>query len=480
MAEERKITPQGEDFAQWYQDVVEAADLAEDAPVRGCMIIKPYGYAIWERLQRTLDDLIKASGAQNAYFPLLIPESFFAREADHIEGFAPECAVVTHGGGKELEEKLYIRPTSETIINDCFRRWISSWRDLPLVINQWANVVRWELRPRKFLRTLEFLWQEGHTAHATSAEAAAKVQQMLAIYQQVAETLMAIAVVPGEKSPIERFAGATRTFTIEAMMQNGWALQAGTSHELGQGFARAFDIQFQDAAGQRSYAWTTSWGVSTRLIGALVMSHGDDRGIVLPPEIAPIQAVLVPIYRKDDERANVLAAAERLRATLAGSVRLQIDDRDNLRPGAKYHEWEKKGVPLRLEIGPRDVAAGQVMVVRRVDGVKSTLALNAVVEELPRQLAALQHEMLERNRARRVARTYRVASFAEFAEALVQQPGWYRLPWCGDSDEERRIKEETKASIRCIPADSVGQPLSGPCALTGRPAVQEAIFARAY
>lgn len=476
MAEERRITAREADFAQWYQDVVEAADLADDAPVRGCMIIKPHGYAIWEALQRTLDAQIKAAGAKNAYFPLLIPESFLQKEKDHIEGFAPECAVVTHGGGKELEEKLYIRPTSETIINHTFARWISSWRDLPLVINQWANVVRWELRPRKFLRTLEFLWQEGHTAHASAAEARTMVMRMLEVYRRTAEETLAISVVPGEKTANERFAGADSTFTIEAMMQNGWALQCGTSHDLGQHFAKAFDIQYQTAQGGRDLVYQTSWGASTRLIGALVMSHGDDKGIVLPPRIAPIQVVIVPIYKSDEERAKVLEGAAGIVRALGPSVLTHTDDRDQLRPGAKYHEWERKGIPLRLELGPRDLASGQAMVVRRDLGTKQAIPVAELATKIPALLDTIQADLLARNKAMREAKTYTVESYDAFKVAIEDRPGFYRVRWCGDSKEETRIKQETKATIRVI----LAQGNLGSCQFTGRPATMEVIFARNY
>src|SRR5580698_535964 len=387
---ESPITPRAKDFAAWYQDVVLQGDMAEPAEiVKGCMVIKPNGYAVWELLQRELDNRFKATGHQNAYFPLLIPQSFLQKEAEHVEGFAPELAVVTIAGGKELEEPYVIRPTSETIIGHFFAKWIQSWRDLPLLMNQWANVIRWELRTRMFLRTTEFLWQEGHTAHATHEEALEEVLRMLDVYADVAETVMAMPVIRGQKTRAEKFAGAVRTYSIEAMMQNGLALQAGTSHDLGQNFGKAFDVKFQNKEGQLDYVWQTSWGVSTRLIGGLIMSHSDDKGLVLPPKLAPNKAVLVPIYRKEEERASVLEAAHKI----ATEIGAKVDDREGQTPGAKFYHWERRGVPVVLELGPRDVAANNIVIKRRDTGAKEVLAQADVAARIPPTLEQMQTDL---------------------------------------------------------------------------------------
>ena len=394
---ESPITPRAADFAAWYQDVVLQGDLAEPAEiVKGCMVIKPNGYAVWELLQRELDNRFKATGHQNAYFPLLIPQSFLQKEAEHVEGFAPELAVVTIAGGKELEEPYVIRPTSETIIGHFFAKWIQSWRDLPLLLNQWANVVRWELRTRLFLRTTEFLWQEGHTAHSSHEEALEEVLRILDIYADVAENVMAMPVIKGAKSTAEKFAGAVRSYSMEAMMQNGLALQAGTSHDLGQNFGKAFDVKFQNKEGQLDYVWQTSWGVSTRLIGGLVMSHSDDKGLVLPPRLAPVKAVVVPIYRKDDERGKVLEAAHRMAKELGAKV----DDREGQSPGAKFFHWERRGVPIVVELGPRDLAAGNVVLKRRDTGVKEVVAQTAAASKLAETLEAMQTSLYAAAKAR--------------------------------------------------------------------------------
>jgi prolyl-tRNA synthetase len=492
---EQGITTRADDYSQWYLDVIDRGGLVDDSPVRGCKVLKPHGYAIWEAIQRDLDGRFKETGHVNAYFPLFIPVSFLSKEAEHVEGFAKECAVVTHhrlrlgANGIEvdpesaLEEPLVVRPTSETIIWHMYGKWIDSWRDLPLLLNQWANVVRWEMKTRPFLRTAEFLWQEGHTAHATADEAVEETLRMLDVYASFAEEVLALPVIRGRKSVRERFAGAVDTYTIEAMMQNGWALQAGTSHFLGQNFARAFDVTFQNQSGDREHVWATSWGVSTRLIGALVMTHSDDQGLVLPPRVAPVQVVIVPVY-KSAERETVMAAVDALHAALKGSLRVRVDDRDNLRPGAKFFEWEQKGVPLRLEVGPRDVAKGQAFAKLRTGGDKFSIAFDAAAVEVPQILDRLQADLLERARALREARTYEVGSFDEFRDKVESQPGFYRVPWGGDDEDEDRVKAETRATLRCFPLPAAGgaaAPVDGlTCPLTGKPAREWAIFARAY
>jgi prolyl-tRNA synthetase len=474
-----KLTPQATDWSRWYQDVVQQGDLADYAPVKGCMIIKPYGYALWENMQRALDAMFKETGHVNAYFPLLIPESFIRKEAEHVEGFAPQLAVVTHAGGKQLEEAYVLRPTSETIIWDTFRKWIQSWRDLPLLVNQWANVVRWEMRTRLFLRTTEFLWQEGHTAHATAQEAEAETLRMLEVYRAFAEDYMAVPVRKGRKTESEKFAGADRTYCIESLMGDGKALQAGTSHNLGQNFARAFDVTFLDQSGARQHVWATSWGVSTRLVGAIVMAHGDDRGLVLPPRLAPIQVVIVPIYKSDDERASTVEASHRLCAALKGAgVRAHVDERDHLRPGFKYAEWELKGVPLRAELGPRDLAAGETRLVSRIDGQKQQHAIATLPGAAPALLERLQAALFERARAYRDAHTFRVDSFDQLQTTLDGPGGFVYAHWDGTRETEEAIKEKTKATIRCIPLDDDIEP--GSCVFSGRPSPRRVLFARAY
>jgi prolyl-tRNA synthetase len=478
------LKTRAEDYAQWYLDVIAAADMAEHAPVRGCMIIKPWGYGIWERMQRVLDGHIKDTGHENAYFPLFIPQSMLQKEAEHIEGFAPECAVVTQGGGKELEEPLYVRPTSEAIICSSYAKWVSSWRDLPIKINQWANVVRWEMRPRLFLRTLEFLWQEGHTAHETQEEARAEVMTMLDVYARFSEETLAIPVIRGVKSAAERFPGAVDTYCIEAMMQDGKALQAGTSHDLGQNFAKTYGIQFQarDAGAGLQYAWSTSWGVSTRLVGALIMTHADDLGMVVPPALAPVQVVVVPIYKTDEEMKELSAECSRIAAELTRvGIRAKADLRDNLRPGAKFFEWEKKGVPLRLAIGPRDKAEGKVEMKRRIAAdpkAKEFVPIATLTTALPDVLADIQRQMLDRARAFRAQRSFVTDSYDDF-KAKVEGGGFFHMRWCGRPECEAKVKDETKATIRCIPFES--QPDDGPCAICGGSATgRRAVFARAY
>ncbi len=491
MAQSKGVTPRSEDYSQWYLDVIAHGDLVDDAPVRGCKVLKPHGYAIWEAIQRSLDERFKATGHVNAYFPLFIPMSFLSREAEHVEGFAKECALVTHHrlrasaeGGVEpdpdskLDEPLVVRPTSETMIWHMYGRWIDSWRDLPILVNQWANVVRWELKTRPFLRTAEFLWQEGHTAHATSAEAEEETLRMLELYATFAEEVLAVPVLKGRKSARERFAGALETYTIEAMMQNGWALQAGTSHFLGQNFAKAFDVTFQNEEGERDFVWATSWGVSTRLVGAVVMTHSDDDGLVLPPAVAPVQVVIVPVYKHAD-RAAVLEAVNKLHASLKPHFRVRVDDRDNMRPGAKYFEWEQKGVPLRLEVGPRDVAKGQAFAKRRTGGDKFAVPFDGAAEKVGEVLHTLQQALLDRARAWRDAHTYTVDSWEQFQTRIVEQPGFYRVPWGGDDADEDRVKDATKATLRCYPLEQPS--VEGrTCPLTGKPAHGWAVFARAY
>lgn len=496
-----RITPRAKDYAQWYQDVIQEAQLAEQAGVvKGCMVIRPSGYAIWEKMQADLDRRFKATGHQNAYFPLLIPLSFLAKEAQHVQGFAMECAVVTHSGlravdGKlvvknELEEPYVIRPTSETIIGHFFAKWIDSWRDLPLLINQWANVMRWELRTRLFLRTSEFLWQEGHTAHASHEEAVEEVQRMLDVYRDFAEEVMAMPVIQGIKTEKERFAGALETRCIEAMMQDGKALQAGTSHDLGQNFGRAFNVTFQNKEGVRDFVWQTSWGASTRLVGALVMTHSDDEGLVLPPRLAPIHVVIVPIYRKEEEQARVLEVARKIASDLTeDGLVVKVDDREGIKPGAKYYEWERKGVPLRLELGPRDIDAGTVMIKRRVaplspDGkpTKETLSMNNLGVSIGKVLDEIQEYLFTQAKARREANTVLIDTWKEFEEVFADQGSKFVWAhWDGTSETELAIKEATKATIRCIALPGQGPgPETGKCIKTGQPSRQRVLFSKNY
>ncbi len=470
------ITKQSEDFSRWYTDIVLAAKLADYSPVRGCMVIRPYGYALWENVQRILDGMFKETGHENVYFPLLIPQSFLQKEAEHVEGFAPECAVVTHGGGELLEEPLVVRPTSETIIWATYRNWIQSYRDLPLLYNQWANVVRWELRTRLFLRTTEFLWQEGHTAHATEREAEEETLRMLEVYRRFAEDYMAIPVITGVKSESEKFAGALRTYCIEAMMGDRKALQAGTSHNLGQNFAKAFDVTFLDENGERQSVWATSWGVSTRLIGAIVMAHGDDQGLMLPPRLAPVQVVIVPIYRSGPEQETVTQKARDLAARLKAVARVKLDDREQHKPGWKFNEWEQAGVPLRVEIGPKDVEKGQVVLVRRDNREKAFVPLDGLEGTVKDLLEKVQAGLLERARAFREANTFSVDDYGEMARRADE--GFFKAHWCGSAACEAKVKEEMKATLRCIPFDRAGE--AGGCIVCGQASEGRVIFAKAY
>ena len=477
MAKEKGLTPQSQDFSEWYLEVIQKAELADYGPVRGTIVVRPYGYAIWENIQQVLDRMFKETGHQNAYFPLFIPMSFLRKEAEHVEGFSPELAVVTHAGGEELEEPLAVRPTSETVIGYMWSKWIRSWRDLPQLLNQWGNVVRWEMRTRPFLRTSEFLWQEGHTAHATREEAEEEVRRMLSIYARLAREYAAIPVIEGLKTEKEKFAGAVYTTTIEALMKDGKALQAGTSHYLGENFARAFDIKFQDRDLQVKYVHTTSWGLSWRFIGAIIMTHGDDRGLVLPPRLAPIQVVIVPIY-KDESRERVLEAAQGLRQALqAKGLRVHLDDRDQHTPGYKFHEWELKGVPFRVELGPKDLEQGQAVLASRLGG-KETLPLAALPEALPGKLVAFHEELYRRALAFREAHTRKVDTYEAFKEAV--QEGCALAFHCGDKACERLIQEETTATTRCVPFEA--EPEEGFCVRCGRPSAygKRVVFAKAY
>ena len=481
MSEHAGITPRAQDFSAWYNEAVMRAELADYSPVRGCMVIRPNGYAIWELMQRALDDMFKATGHRNAYFPLLIPQSFLEKEAQHVEGFAPEVAVVTRAGGKELEEPLVLRPTSETIIYDSFAKWIHSYRDLPLLINQWANIVRWEMRTRLFLRTTEFLWQEGHTAHADEEDAEREVRRMLGVYRRFAEEWMAMPVITGVKTDSEKFAGAVRTYAIEGLMQDNKSLQAGTSHHLGQNFAKAFGVQFQTAAGGLDHVWSTSWGVSTRLIGALVMAHGDDVGIICPPRLAPTQVVVVPIYKSDTEREAVSQVADGVALELrAAGVRVEVDAREGLKPGAKYYEWEGRGVPLRLEIGPKDVAKGQVFAARRTGG-KAPIPLADLTVGVREMLDAIQRGLYEAAKERREANTRRGVTRDELV-AMMEGPGGFAYGgFCGAGACETAIKEATKATVRVLPDEEFRSPVPPErCVWCGAPSIIEAVWAKAY
>lgn len=482
MADTKGITPRAQDFSAWYNELIQKAELADYSPVRGCMVIRPNGYAIWEQMQQALDRMFKETGHQNAYFPLFIPQSFLSKEAEHVEGFAPETAVVTHGGGKELEEPLVVRPTSETIIYSMFSKWIQSYRDLPLLMNQWANVVRWEMRTRLFLRTTEFLWQEGHTAHASEAEAEAETLMILGLYRKFMEEWIAMPVITGRKTESEKFAGALRTYSCEALMQDNKALQAGTSHNLGQNFAKAFDVTYQTADGALDHVWNTSWGVSTRLVGGLIMTHGDDTGLICPPRLAQWQVVIVPIWKSDEEKAATVGAADAMMRELrAAGIRTTIDARDGLKPGAKYFEWEARGTPIRLELGPRDLASGNVMLARRTGG-KEPVPQAGLVERLHAEMEAMQRGLLEAATARREAATLRgPKSKQEFIDFLASDGGFVYAGFCGDPAVEAEIKEQTKATIRCLP-DAEFRSAEAPttCIWTGRPAVAEAVWAKAY
>ena len=489
------ITPRGEDYARWYTDVCIHARLADYSPVKGCMVIRPHGYGLWENMQASLDGMFKATGHENAYFPLFIPKSFLAKEAEHVEGFAKECAIVTHSrlmtavvDGKptlvpdpesKLEEELIVRPTSETIIYSMFAKWIQSYRDLPLLMNQWANVVRWEMRTRLFLRTTEFLWQEGHTAHATEPEAEEEARKMLGVYATFAEEYLAIPVLRGLKTESEKFAGAHRTYCIEALMQDNKALQAGTSHHLGQNFAKAFDVRYQDQDGKWEHTWNTSWGMTTRMIGAVVMVHGDDSGLVLPPRVAPIQCVIIPIWRGKDPQAEIVAAAHALRECLAGvGLAVKVDDRDNVNPGFKYNEWEMLGVPLRLELGPKDLEKNSVMTVKRIGRVKESVAMGEVETRIPQLLDELQREMFDAALKRREEATHTVDDYDEF-KRINDDPGGFLLAhWCGDAACEEKIQDETKATICCITFDQPEE--SGKCIVCDGESTRRVHFAKSY
>lgn len=493
MAKEIKaLTPRSENYSQWYNDLVIKADLAENSSVRGCMVIKPYGYAIWEKMQQTLDRMFKETGHQNAYFPLLIPKSFLSKEADHVEGFAKECAVVTHyrlktnpdGSGvvvdpeAKLDEELIIRPTSETIIWNTYRGWIQSWRDLPILVNQWANVMRWEMRTRLFLRTAEFLWQEGHTAHATEQEAIDETTRMINVYADFAEKYMAMPVIEGVKTESERFAGAVETYTIEALMQDGKALQSGTSHFLGQNFAKAFDVTFSDKDGDQKYVWATSWGVSTRLMGALIMTHSDDNGLVLPPHLAPIQVVIVPIYKNAEQLATlgekIQPIVEKLRSM---GISVKYDDNDNKKPGWKFAEYELKGVPVRLAMGGRDLENGTIEVMRRDTLQKETRSVEGIEAYVNDLLEEIQKNIYQKAVDYRATHTYVVDTYEEFKEKL-DEGGFILAHWDGTPETEAKIKEETKATIRCIPLE--GDTTPGTCIYSGKPSARRVLFARAY
>lgn len=469
------LTDQGDDFSRWYNEVVRKAQLADYSPVRGSMVIRPYGYGLWENMQQLLDRRIKATGHENAYFPLLIPESLLQLEADHVEGFAPECAWVTEGGREKLEERYAIRPTSEAIIGHMYSKWIESYRDLPVLINQWANVMRWEKVTRLFLRTAEFLWQEGHTAHATEQECLEEVLRMLEVYRDFVETELAIPVHAGKKSDAERFAGAQDTYTIEALMKDGKALQAGTSHHLGQHFAKVFDITYQDEAGKRQHVWQTSWGVSTRLVGAIVMTHGDERGLRLPPNVAPVQVVIVPIWRKEEDKAAVSEFLVKVKEAIGPNVRIKVDDRDQYSPGWKYNEYEMRGVPIRLEVGPKDVASAAVMTVRRDTRAKESVPLAELGTRLPAMLADVQKTMFEQAKAFREENTVLATTKEEvIAHFSAEKRGFVAVPWDGTAAFETEIKEKCGATMRCMPFD-----LSRFGSLE-RPGHRVALFARAY
>jgi prolyl-tRNA synthetase len=488
------LPKRSEDYSLWYNELVKRADLAENSPVRGCMVIKPYGYAIWEKMQQQLDKMFKDTGHSNAYFPLFIPKSYLSREAEHVEGFAKECAVVTHyrlknaedGSGvvvdpeAKLEEELIVRPTSETIIWSTYKNWIQSYRDLPLLVNQWANVVRWEMRTRLFLRTAEFLWQEGHTAHATKQEAVEETVQMMNIYADFAENWMGVPVIKGVKTESERFAGALETYSIEALMQDGKALQAGTSHFLGQNFAKAFDVKYATKEGGLEYVWGTSWGVSTRLMGALIMAHSDDQGLVLPPKLAPIQVVIVPIYRSDEQLAQISEKAHNIRKALQKEgVSVKFDNRDTHKPGFKFAEWEQKGVPLRIAIGPKDMENGTLELARRDFGAKETVAADeSLTGRILGLLDDIQEGIYKKAKEFREENTRKADDYETFKKLLDEKGGFILAHWDGTAETENRIKEETKATIRCIPLNAPEE--EGTCMLSGKPSKQRVVFARAY
>ncbi len=475
----QRITPRSKNYSDWYVDIVLNAKLADYSPVKGTMVIRPRGYALWERMQSALDRMFKDTGHENAYFPLLIPESFLKKEAEHVEGFAPECAVVTHGGGEELDEPLVIRPTSETIIWSMYKKWIQSYRDLPLLINQWANVLRWEKRTRLFLRTTEFLWQEGHTAHATETEAREEALRMLEVYRTFAEEYMAMPVYTGVKSESEKFAGAVDTYAIEALMQDKKALQAGTSHFLGQNFAKAFDVTFQSQDSTLEHVWATSWGVSTRLIGALIMAHSDDSGLVIPPKLAPTQVVVIPIF-KNDTKEQVIEFTRRVHASLGKDLRTVLDEDDKNSPGWKFSEWEMLGVPVRVEIGPRDMERGQAVLVRRDTGEKSTVPVAEVAGRVHSLLDEIQTSLFRKAKAFQQENTHEVETYEEMKQIFEGDGGFALAPWDGSAESEAKVKEETKATIRVLPFGNEEQARGKTCAITGNPAKHMAVFAKSY
>ncbi len=472
-----RITPQREDFSRWYTDLVVQGKLADYSPVKGCMVIRPNGYAIWERMQQELDKLLKETGHVNAYFPMFIPESFMKKEADHVEGFAPECAIVTKGGGQDLEEPLYIRPTSETIIWSMYKKWIMSYRDLPILINQWANIVRWELRTRLFLRTTEFLWQEGHTAHATFEDAEEETLKILEIYRKFAEEYMAMPVITGKKSESEKFAGALHTYSIEALMQDGKALQAGTSHHLGQNFAKAFDVTFQDKDGEVKYVYATSWGVSTRLIGALILTHGDDNGVIIPPKLAQIHLVIIPIW-KESTHQKVMEFTKNIFNKLKSNFSVKLDDREQYKPGYKYNEWEMIGVPLRIEIGPRDVDNNQITLVRRDNREKIVIPTANLIPQIKEILETIQKDLFRKALEFREKNTFKIDDYDMFKKVIDDEGGFLESHWCGSEKCEEIIKEDTKATIRNIPFNKKKE--KGRCIICNQDSDGRVIFAKAY
>jgi prolyl-tRNA synthetase len=474
----QKITKRDVDYSRWYTDIILQGKLADYSPVKGCMVIRPNGYAIWEKMQAYLDKMFKDSGHVNAYFPIFIPESYMQKEAEHVEGFSPECAVVTEGGGSILEERLYLRPTSETIIWSMYKKWIMSYRDLPVLINQWANVVRWEMRTRLFLRTTEFLWQEGHTAHATYQEAEEEVLTILEIYRKFAEEYLAIPVLVGKKSESEKFVGALHTYAIEAMMQDKKALQAGTSHNLGENFAKAFEVQYQDKDGNLKYVWATSWGVSTRMIGALVMAHSDDQGLVLPPRMATNPIVVIPIWKSEKEKSDVFTFAHNILNDLKDHYKPIFDDRDQYKPGYKFAEWELQGIPLRIEIGPRDVEKNQVVIMRRDTKEKNFVSVNGIRNKIENLLVSMQQDMFTKSQVERENNTFEIEDYSEFKEKIESPGGFFKAFWCGSDVCETKIKEDTKATIRLIPFDQ--EKKDGKCLICNKLSNAHVILARAY
>lgn len=474
--EEKKITPRAKDFSEWYQDVIEVAQLAEHSPVRGAMTIRPYGYAIWENIQHVLNQKFKETGVENAYFPLFIPERFLKKEAEHVEGFSPQVAIVTHAGGKKLDEPLIVRPTSETIMYEAYSRWVNSYRDLPILINQWANVVRWEMRPRLFLRTTEFLWQEGHTVHKTEAEAEERTKLMLGVYRDFSENYLAIPVIEGLKTETEKFAGALRTYSIEGMMQDGKALQMGTSHNLGQNFSKPFNIKFLDEDNNLKYAWQTSWGLSTRVIGALIMAHSDDKGLVFPPRIAPVKVVLIPVLNTGGSNDEILKKTEEFAEKInKEGIETKIDKRDE-RLGEKHYYWEKRGVPIRVEIGPKELEKNNVTLVRRDTGDKETVSQEELIEKIPVVLQEMQNHLFTKALEFRDKNTREVNSWEEFKIEI--EKGFVLAHWCGDTDIEKKINDETGASIRCIPSDQKKE--TGKCIYSGKESKGRVLFAKSY